>query len=102
LQNSIANNALTLQNAKDQSVIWNETGITTTSINNPAEIVRIVSGGVFLSTDGGITWNTGITGRGINASYITSGRMNVEEVNILNGSFPSFRWDNTGISAYEF
>ena len=102
LQNSIANNALTLQNAKDQSVIWDETGITTTSINNPAEIVRIVSGGVFLSTDGGVTWNTGITGKGINASYITSGQMNVEEVNILNGSFPSFRWDNTGISAYEF
>lgn len=102
LQNSIANNALTLQNAKDQSVIWDETGITTTSVNNPTEIVRIVSGGVFLSADGGITWNTGITGKGINASYITSGQMNVEEVNILNGSFPSFRWDNTGISAYEF
>lgn len=102
LQNSIANNALTLQNAKDQSVVWDETGITTTSVNNPTEIVRIVSGGVFLSADGGITWNTGITGKGINASYITSGQMNVEEVNILNGSFPSFRWDNTGISAYEF
>ena len=102
LQNSIANNALTLQNAKDQSVIWDETGIITTSTNNPAEIVRIVSGGVFLSVDGGITWNTGITGRGINASYITSGQMNVEEVNLLNGSFPSFRWDKNGISAYEF
>ena len=102
LQNSIANNALTLQNAKDQSVVWDETGITTTSMKNPAEIVRIVSGGVFLSVDGGITWNTGITGKGINASYITSGQMNVEEVNILNGSFPSFRWDNTGLSAYEF
>ena len=102
LQNSIANNALTLQNAKDQSVIWDETGITTTSTTNPAEILRIVSGGVFLSVDGGITWNTGITGKGINASYITSGQMNVEEVNILNGSFPSFRWDKTGISAYEF
>ena len=102
LQNSIANNALTLQNSKDQSVVWDETGITTTSSTNPAEIVRIVSGGVFLSVDGGITWNTGITGRGINASYITSGQMNVEEVNILNGSFPSFRWDKTGISAYEF
>ena len=101
LQNSIANNALTLQNAKDQSVVWDETGITTTSTTNPAEILRIVSGGVFLSVDGGITWNTGITGRGINASYITSGQMNVEEVNILNGSFPSFRWDKTGISAYE-
>ena len=102
LQNSIANNTLTLQNAKDQSVIWDETGITTTSTTNPAEILRIVSGGVFLSVDGGITWNTGITGKGINASYITSGQMNVEEVNILNGSFPSFRWDKTGISAYEF
>lgn len=102
LQNSIANNALTLQNAKDQSVIWDETGITTTSVNNPAEVVRIVSGGIFLSTDGGIAWNTGITGRGINANYITSGQLNVEEVNILNGAFPSFRWDKTGISAYEF
>ena len=76
--------------------------ITTTSTTNPAEILRIVSGGVFLSVDGGVTWNTGITGRGINASYITSGQMNVEEVNILNGSFPSFRWDKAGISAYEF
>ena len=102
LQNSIMNNALTLQNAKDQSVVWDETGITTTSTTNPAEILRIVSGGVFLSADGGVTWNTGITGRGINASYITSGQINVEEVNILNGSFPSFRWDKTGISAYEF
>ena len=102
LQNSISNNALTLQNSKDQSVIWDESGITTTSANNPAEIVRIVSGGVFLSTDGGMTWNTGITGRGINASYITTGQINVEEISILNGAFPSFRWDNTGISAYEF
>ena len=102
LQNSIINNALTLQNSKDQSVVWDETGITTTSLSNPSEIVRIVSGGVFLSADGGITWNTGVTGRGINASYITSGQMNVEEVNILNGSFPSFRWDSSGISAYEF
>lgn len=102
LQNSIANNALTLQNAKDQSVIWDETGITTTSLTSPAEIVRIISGGIFLSNDGGVTWNTGITGKGINASYITSGQLNTEQINILNGSFPSFRWDKTGISAYEF
>lgn len=102
LQNSIANNALTLQNSKDQSVVWDETGITTTSLNNPAEIVRIVSGGVFLSVDGGVTWNTGVTGKGINASYITSGQLNVEQISILNGSFPSFRWDNTGLSAYAF
>lgn len=102
LQNSILNNSLTLENAKDQSVIWDETGITTTSPTSPSEIVRIISGGIFLSIDGGITWNTGITGKGINASYITSGSINTEEINILNGAFPSFRWDNLGISAYQF
>lgn len=102
LQNSIANNALTLQNAKDQSVVWDETGITTTSLSNPAEIVRIVSGGIFLSADGGVTWNTGVTGKGINASYLTSGQVNTEQVNIMNGAFSSFRWDKAGISAYEF
>lgn len=102
LQNSIANNAVTLQNAKDQTVIWDETGITTMSASRPAEIVRIVSGGIFLSIDGGITWNTGITGSGINASYITTGQLNIERVNILNGAFPAFRWDSAGISAYSF
>lgn len=102
LQNSIIGNALTLQNAKDQTVVWDSSGITTTSPNNPAEVVRIISGGIFLSIDGGITWNTGITGAGISASYITSGMMNVEQVNILNGAIPSFRWDKAGISAYEF
>lgn len=102
LQNAIANNALILENAKDQSVIWDSSGITTTSLSNPNEMLRIVSGGLFISTDGGITWNTGITGSGINANYITGGQLDVEAVHILNGSFPSFRWDSLGISAYRF
>lgn len=102
LQNSIANHALVLSNARDQSVVWDETGITTTSLRSPAEIVRIVSGGIFLSIDGGVTWNTGLTGKGINANYITSGQINTGRINILNGTFPSFRWDGMGISAYRF
>ena len=102
LQNSIMNNALTLQNAKDQSVVWDETGITTTSLTNPNEIVRIVSGGVFLSDDGGTNWHTGMTGKGINANYITSGQLDTSLIRIMAGSFPSFRWDNVGLSAYEF
>jgi hypothetical protein len=69
----LENNAIRLENAKDQSVVWDETGITTTSLSKPSEIVRIVSGGIFLSTDGGSTWGTGITGSGINASYLTAG-----------------------------
>jgi hypothetical protein len=69
----MVNNALVISNAKDQSVIWDETGITATSLSNPAEMLRIVSGGLFLSTDGGLTWTAGITGKGINANVITSG-----------------------------
>lgn len=102
LQNSITNNSLILSNAKDQTTIWDETGITTTSLTNPNEIVRIVSGGIFLSNDGGVTWNTGINGRGINANYITSGQIDTSVVRIMAGAFPSFRWDSVGLSAYEF
>ena len=102
LQNSIINSALILQNAKDQSVTWDESGFYTVSPSAPNEIVRIVSGGVFLSDDGGGTWNTGVTGKGINASYITSGQLDTSVIRIMNGSFPSFRWDDNGLSAFEF
>lgn len=102
LQNSMVGNAITLQNAKDQSVIWDETGITTVSLSNPSEMVRIVSGGIFVSADGGVNWSTGVTGKGINAGLIYGGRIDTQEINIVDGSFPSFRWDSAGISAYEY
>ena len=102
LQNSIANNSLVISNARDQSVEINEFGITTTSLARPNEKIRLVSGGLFLSLDGGMTWSTGITGAGINANYITSGQINTDKIFIMNGSFPSFKWDKNGISAYEF
>lgn len=102
LQNSITNNAISLKNAKDQTVEWDETGITTASLSRPNEIVRIISGGIFMSIDGGVTWNTGITGSGINASYITSGYLNTGVINIMNNGVPSFRWDSTGLNAYQF
>lgn len=102
LQNSIANNAIRLENAKDQTVFWDESGITTTSLSKPNEIIRLVSGGLFLSVDGGITWSTGITGSGINATYITTGNINTGVINILNDGIPSFRWDGSGLNAYQF
>jgi hypothetical protein len=73
LENSFANNSLKLQNVKDQSVVIDEYGITSTSLANPNEMVRIVAGGIFMSTDGGATWKTGLTGYGLNSSYLTAG-----------------------------
>ena len=102
LQNSFANNAIRLENARDQSVVWDETGITTTSLANPSEIVRLVSGGLFVSSDGGTTWTAGVTGAGINANFLTAGQIDASKIHILAGDFPSFRWDARGISAYEF
>jgi hypothetical protein len=55
---------------------------------------------LFLSNDGGVTWNTGITGSGINATYITSGYLNTGLINIMHKGIPSFRWDGSGLNAY--
>ena len=102
LQDTIANNSFILSNARDQTVVWDETGIVTSSLSSPNEIIRIVSGGIFLSKDGGINWQTGITGKGINANYITSGQLDTSLVRVMAGNFPSFRWDSVGLNAYEF
>jgi hypothetical protein len=53
--------------------VIDEYGITSTSLANPSEMVRIVAGGIFMSTDGGSTWKTGLTGHGLNSSYLTAG-----------------------------
>ena len=100
LENSFANNSFRLSNARDQSVVWDSSGITTTSLSNPSEMVRIISGGIFLSTDGGQSWRTGITGSGINTSYLTAGQINTNEIYIMNGNNAAFRWDSIGLSAY--
>lgn len=100
LQNSIANNALIIKNAKDQSVVIGDNGITVTNLSRPNEIVRIVSGGVLLSNDGGQSYGSAIRGSGINANYITAGQINAERVNIMMGNYPSFKWDSRGINAF--
>ena len=101
LQNSLTSNSVIIQNAKDQSVTIGEDGITTVNLAVPSEIVRIISGGIFLTQDGGDTWTTGITASGINASAITTGSLNVSEVNITMGQAAAMRWDALGISSFK-
>lgn len=100
LQNSFENNSLVLQNAKSESVVWDESGITVSSTQNGNEIVRIVGGGIVLSNDGGKTWTTGITGSGINANTISTGVLNTNNIRIFNGDQQAFQWDKSGINAY--
>lgn len=100
LQNSFYNNSIILQNSNNNSITWDESGITTIDLNFPNKVVRIVGGGIFLSTDYGSTWNTGITGSGINANFITAGQIDTGVVRIMDGATPTFRWDTNGITAY--
>ena len=102
LENSMINNSLILSNATDQSVVWDETGITITNLAKPNEIVRLVSGGILITANGGETWSAGITGNGINTAYLTAGQIDASRINIISGGYPSFRWDSSGISAYKF
>ena len=56
---------------------------------------------MFVSGDGGITWNNAIRGDGITADVITTGKLNTENIVIYNEDSPSFSWDSKGINAYE-
>lgn len=102
LQSSMINNSLILSNASDQSVVWDDTGITITNLSKPNEIVRLVSGGILITSDGGETWSAGITGQGINTNYLTAGQIDAGKINIISGGFPSFRWDTNGLTAYRY
>ena len=101
LQNSLKDNELIIQNAKNQSVTWDETGITISNFVNANELVRLTSGGIVLSVDGGQTWTTGITGTGINADVITTGRLDTSRIRIFNSQGnQTFEWNEKGINAF--
>lgn len=100
LQNSIALNENLVFGAKDESVIWDNTGITVSDKSNSLKKVRLTSGGLFISIDGGVTWKNAVRGEGISTQYLTAGTINVGEIIIMNENMPSFRWDADGINAF--
>ena len=63
-------------------VISDNTGITVKNASNPDDIVRIVSGGIVLSNDGGKTYKTGIYGGQINTELLKAGTINTEKLHI--------------------
>ena len=100
LENSFLENAAIVQNGINQAVTKGPNGVTITSTSSPNEIVRLVSGGIVLSEDGGKTWRTGITGHGVSADKITAGTINTSEITLMNGTDTSFSWTSDGIKAF--
>lgn len=100
LQSSIQNNGDLVFGATDESVVWNNTGITVSDKSNSLKKTRLTSGGLFISVDGGATWKNAVRGEGISTQYLTAGTINVGEIIIMDKNSPSFKWDSSGISAY--
>ena len=101
LQDSIAyNNNLVIQ-ANNEQILQDSTGITVTDATNPNKRTKITSGGVFISTDGGASWKNAIRGEGIATQYLTAGNINTQYITLLDGVYQAFRWDSTGINAYD-
>lgn len=67
----------------DNNVVTSDkNGITVKNASNPNDIVRIVSGGIVLSNDGGQTYITGIYAGMINTELLKAGVINTEKIQI--------------------
>ena len=102
LQDSFNQNAIAIRNAKNQTITIDELGITATSADTPNYVLRIINGGLFVSKNGGETWETGVSGEGINANMLTAGQINTSIIQVMDGDCPAFRWDSRGINAYDY
>lgn len=103
LEQAFANNSFMLANASNQLVTWDSgRGIEVADAKNPLEVTRITSGGIYVSNDGGISWQLGLSaGRGINTRLLTAGVISAEHVNIRSrdGS-NAFTWTEDGLTAF--
>lgn len=100
LQTAFARNGNIVQAAQNETITQDETGITLINANNPNEMLKLTSMGILLTTDGGVTWKTGVRGSGISTEYLTAGNINADVITILNNGMPQYRWDANGITAY--
>ena len=102
IQSTFDSNKDLVYGAQNESVTMDNTGVTVTNNADASHLVKVTSGGVFVSQDGGETWKNAIRGDGINTDLLTAGRINTEQITVYNGEYPSFRWDPNGLNAYKF
>lgn len=85
--------------AADGSV-YVDNGLVMQSLTGGANMVKIDSEGIHVSKDAGITWDNAVNSNGLNTNKLTIGEINTQNVLLMDGDNPSFRWDKNGISAY--
>lgn len=101
LQNSININNELVFKSQNEEIFQDSTGLTLTDKRDPSKRTKLTSGGLFISTDGGVTWKNAVRGEGVATQYLTSGSINTSNIAIYDGAHASFRWDKYGINAYD-
>ena len=79
-----------------------EDGLLVQDLTSAKNSLIIKSGGISLSTDGGITWIKALSPEGFNADVINAGTINTSQILIMDGDNPTFRWDKAGLNAYGY
>ena len=99
LKNSLTKNTgLVLSAPNGELVIDQEKG--SIAAKSPKGELILNSMGLVIGNDG--EYQTAISAEGINASVITTGRLNAGSVNIYTDEQETFRWDAYGLNAYYF
>lgn len=102
LQEALNYDKTTIDNYANRTFSLDERGLTIEAeLNDKQNLIRATNGYILLSEDGGESWGVAISPKGINANKINVGTINVENVNIMDGKNPTFRWDQYGLTAYE-
>lgn len=84
------------------AVKTDSTGILIQDLTKASNLVKINSRGIDISSDGGNEWANVLNGKGVNADTLSTGTINTQNIWLMDGKNPSFRWDKSGISAYGF
>lgn len=100
LQDSILAAQDIVTKATDESVVQDNTGLTLTSLKNLDQKLKITSGGIVFSDDGGETWTTMMKAGQIGVQFLSAGSISTSKITIMDGTTPAFRWDTNGITAY--
>ena len=102
LQKSLeANKDISIAGDND-SVVISKDGVTVSDPNDPAKMMRISASGVQFSKDKGATWATAISGQGIQPQTLATGLLETDKVNVTSGTYPTFKWDQYGLTAFSF
>jgi len=100
LQATFDNNKFTVVNGTNNTVTFNDYGVTAKDNIDSNKFTRMNSGGIFVTEDGGLSYEVGLSSKGISATMITSGVLNTKVLQIWNSEQPKFFWDEKGLFSF--